>query len=407
MVTVIFPAAGLSRRMKINTNKNFLELGGESVLLRTLKTFSKSARVKNLIVVVAENEIAEVEKILSAEKNLKPYKIVVGGSERQYSIANGLKFLPEDTEIILVHDAARPLISQTVIENVIDAAEKFGGAIAAVPAKNTIKFVDAENFVKSTPPRSELVEVQTPQGFKKDILLRAYKKAEEENFLGTDDASLVERLGEKIKIVASDYKNIKITTPEDLKIAEAILIRNEELELRNKIIPATSTIPNSSLLTPNYHSGFGYDVHKLVEGRKLILGGVEIPHTLGLLGHSDADVLTHAIIDALLGAATLGDIGQHFPDTDAEFKDIDSTKLLSKVNELIQAEGWQIENIDSTIVAQKPKLAPHISKIRQKISEVLQIDLNSVNVKAKTEEGLGFTGSQQGISSYAVATLRR
>ena len=387
MVTVIFPAAGLSRRMKINTNKNFLELGGESVLVRTLKTFSKSARVKNLIVVVAESEIAEVEKILSVEKNLKPYKIVVGGSERQYSIANGLKFLPEDTEIILVHDAARPLVSQTVIENVIDAAEKFGGAIAAVPAKNTIKFVDAENFVKSTPPRSELVEVQTPQGFRKNILLRAYKKAEEENFLGTDDASLVERLGEKIKIVTSDYKNIKITTPEDLKIAETFLSAERK-------IPATRT-------------GFGYDVHKLATGRKLILGGVEIPHELGLLGHSDADVLTHAIIDALLGAATLGDIGQHFPDTDAEFKDIDSTKLLAKVNELIQAEGWQIENIDSTIVAQKPKLAPHISKIRQKISEVLQIDLNSVNVKAKTEEGLGFTGSQQGISSYAVATLRR
>ena len=401
MVTVIFPAAGLSRRMKINTNKNFLELGGESVLVRTLKTFSKSARVKNLIVVVAESEIAEVEKILSVEKNLKPYKIVVGGSERQYSIANGLKFLPEDTEIILVHDAARPLVSQTVIENVIDAAEKFGGAIAAVPAKNTIKFVDAENFVKSTPPRSELVEVQTPQGFRKNILLRAYKKAEEENFLGTDDASLVERLGEKIKIVTSDYKNIKITTPEDLKIAEAILMDNEQLKIDNSIINYPLSIIHY------YRTGFGYDVHKLATGRKLILGGVEIPHELGLLGHSDADVLTHAIIDALLGAATLGDIGQHFPDTDAEFKDIDSTKLLAKVNELIQAEGWQIENIDSTIVAQKPKLAPHISKIRQKISEVLQIDLNSVNVKAKTEEGLGFTGSQQGISSYAVATLRR
>ena len=213
MVSVIFPAAGAGRRMGGERNKIFLEVGGEPILLRTLKIFSKSERVKNLIVVVSENDFAEVERLLTAEKSLKSWQIVIGGSERQYSIANGLKLLPKETEIVLVHDAARPLVSLEVIEKVIDAAEKFGGAIAAVPAKNTIKFIDAENFVKSTPPRSELVEVQTPQGFRKDILLRAYQKAEQENFLGTDDASLVERLGEKIFIVQSDYKNIKITTP--------------------------------------------------------------------------------------------------------------------------------------------------------------------------------------------------
>ena len=392
MVTVIFPAAGASRRMKNSlggvTNKNFLELGGEPVLIRTLKTFSESARIKNLIVVVAENEVAEVEKLLSAEKNLKAWQIVVGGSERQYSIANGLKFVPEDAKIILVHDAARPLVNLQVIENVIDAAEIFGGAIAAVPAKNTIKFIDAENFVKNTPPRNELVEVQTPQGFRKEILFRAYRKADEENFLGTDDASLVERLGEKIKVVRSDYRNIKITTPEDLKVAESFL------SAERKNFSETRT-------------GFGYDVHKLAVGRKLILGGVEIAHELGLLGHSDADVLIHAIIDALLGAAALGDIGQHFPDTDAKFKDIDSTKLLASVRDLLKSKNFSVVNIDSTIVAQKPKLSPHILSIRQRLAEILQIDLDLISVKAKTEEGLGFTGSEQGISSYAVATLRR
>ena len=396
MVTVIFPAAGLSRRMKNSlgnvTNKNFLEIGGESVLLRTLKTFSKSARITNFIVVVAKDEIEDAEKILSSEKNLKSWQIVEGGSERQFSIANGLKFIPQNTEIILVHDAARPLVTLQTVEKVIDAAEKFGGAIAAVSAKNTIKFIDAENFVKNTPPRSELVEVQTPQGFRKEILLRAYKKAEEENFLGTDDASLVERLGEKIKIVESDYKNIKITTPEDIKIAESFLQKK---------------IPHSSFLIPNYKTGFGYDVHKLVEGRKLILGGVEIPHTLGLLGHSDADVLIHAIIDAILGAAALGDIGQHFPDTDQKFKNIDSTILLKKVSELIEEKNFVIENIDSTVVAQKPKLAPYISAIKKNLAEILQIDSDKINVKAKTEEGLGFTGSELGISSYAVANLKK
>ena len=226
MVTAIFPAAGASRRMGAGTNKIFLELDGESVLVRTLKTFSQSARINFLIVVT--NEVETVTEILNATPNLKPFAVTAGGSERQYSIANGLKLVPNDAEIILVHDAARPLINLETIENVIDAAEKFGGAIAAVPEKNTIKIIDAEGFVKSTPPRAELVAVQTPQGFKKEILMQAYEQAAADNFLGTDDASLVERIGGKIKIVQSSYKNIKITTPEDIQIAETFL-RSEKL----------------------------------------------------------------------------------------------------------------------------------------------------------------------------------
>ncbi len=221
MVTAIFPAAGASRRMGASTNKIFLELGGESILTRTLKTFSKSARIGLLIVVT--NEIEAVTEILSATPNLKPWRVTAGGSERQYSIANGLKLVPANSEIILVHDAARPLIDLQTIENVIDAAENFGGAIAAVPEKNTIKVADAAGFVKSTPNRADLFEVQTPQGFNREILLKAYARAQTDNFLGTDDASLVERIGGKIKIVTGTYKNIKITTPEDISIAENFL----------------------------------------------------------------------------------------------------------------------------------------------------------------------------------------
>ena len=223
MVTAIFPAAGSSRRMGSGTNKNFLTLAGEPILIRTLKTFSQVERINFLIVVVSEHEVETVEKLLRTEKNLKPWRLTVGGSERQYSVANGLKFLPEEAEIILVHDAARPLISIQTINEVIDAAKKFGGAIAAVPAKDTIKISDAEGFVKYTPPRRQMAVVQTPQGFKREILLRAYEKAAQENFLGTDDSSLVERLGTKIKIVTSSYDNIKITTPEDIHVAETIL----------------------------------------------------------------------------------------------------------------------------------------------------------------------------------------
>lgn len=223
MVAAIFPAAGSSQRMGGGVNKNLMKLLGEPILIRTLKTFSQVERVKFLIVVVAAHEVETVEKLLNGTKNLKPWRVTVGGSERQYSIANGLKLLPDDAEIILVHDAARPLISARTIDEVIDAAEKFGGAIAAVPAKDTIKVVDAEGFVKHTPPRAELVAVQTPQGFRREILLQAYSRAAEENFLGTDDASLVERLGTKIKVVTSSYKNIKVTTPEDISVAETFL----------------------------------------------------------------------------------------------------------------------------------------------------------------------------------------
>ena len=393
MVTAIFPAAGASRRMGGDTNKIFLELGGEPILIRTLKTFSKSPRINFLIVVVSENDVDAVEKLLESAEDLKPYTVTIGGSERQYSIANGLKLLPEDAEIVLVHDAARPLVSAKVIEEVINAAEKFGGAIAAVPEKNTIKFIDAENFVTYTPPRSKLVEVQTPQGFRRELLIKAYEQAAEDKFLGTDDSSLVERVGDRIKIVVSDYRNIKITTPEDLKIAESLISK-----------PATLT-PNPSSLTPKI--GFGYDVHKLVKNQKLILGNVEIPHDLGLDGHSDADVLIHAIIDAILGAAALGDIGQHFPDNDAQYKNIDSGELLRKVNELIKIYGYRIGNIDSTIVAQKPKLAPHILKMRARLAEILQIDSNLISVKATTTEGLGFTGEGLGIAAYATVLLER
>lgn len=223
MVTAIFPAAGSSTRMGSGVNKNLLKLAGEPILIRTLKTFSQVERIKFLIVAVAEHEVETVEKLLSATKNLKSWRVTIGGSERQYSIANALKLLPDDAEIILVHDAARPFISVQTIDNVIDAVEQFGGAIAAVPAKDTIKIVDEEGFVKYTPPRREMAVVQTPQGFKREILLRAYDKAAEENFLGTDDSSLVERLGVRVKVVTSRYENIKITTPEDIHVAETIL----------------------------------------------------------------------------------------------------------------------------------------------------------------------------------------
>ena len=223
MVSVIFPAAGAGRRMKADRNKVLLELSGVPILLRTLRRFSAVPAVAELIVVVARDEIAFVEGMLEKAQGLKPWRAVQGGAERQYSIANGMAHLAADADIVLVHDAARPLVSLAAIEAVIFAAREKGAAIAAVRAKNTIKVVGEDGRVEATPARASLWEVQTPQGFRREILQRAYEKAVQDGFLGTDDASLVERIGEAVFVVESDYGNLKITTPEDLWMAETLL----------------------------------------------------------------------------------------------------------------------------------------------------------------------------------------
>lgn len=224
MVTAIFPAAGKGTRMKAGMNKVLLELAGVPILVRSLRRFSECPEVDQLVVVVAEHEIEAVRDMLSRETKLKPWRVVAGGSERQYSVLNGIKAVDGTADdVILVHDAARPLVSNETIEATIEAARSCGGGIAAVPAKNTIKVCDAQGVVVSTPDRATLWEIQTPQGFRRDILLQANEKAETDGFLGTDDASLVERIGVRVHIVESDYRNIKITTPEDMIVAEAFL----------------------------------------------------------------------------------------------------------------------------------------------------------------------------------------
>ena len=233
MVTAVFPAAGQGRRMNVGINKVFLDLVGKPILVHTLQRFSRSKYINHLVVVVAAEDISFIRKLLKAVPGLKPYQVVAGGSERQYSIANGLAVVPKESEIVLVHDAARPLTSVETIDRVVEGAREIGGAIAAVPEKNTVKIVAEDGIVRETPPRKTLWEVQTPQGFRKDILLEAYRKAEEDGFLGTDDSSLVERLGVPVKVVESDYRNITVTTPEDLLIAEAFLQKDRLKRTKN------------------------------------------------------------------------------------------------------------------------------------------------------------------------------
>ena len=386
MVCVIIAAAGQGKRMGGTINKVFLPIAGKPVLAHTVLTACAAQAVNSMIITAAAEEIEEVSELLT-ELNLPVHwQVVPGGSERQHSIANALKAVPDNAEIIIVHDGARPMAQVSLFNQAIATAYQHQAAIVAVPVKDTIKSADDAGLVTGTPDRRTLWAVQTPQAFSAKLLRTAYEQAAKDGYLGTDDAALVERLGLKVKIVPGSYENLKITTPEDLRIAEVLLAKEQEV-------------------IAMIRSGIGYDVHRLVPERKLILGGVEIPYTLGLDGHSDADVLLHAIKDALLGAAGLGDIGRHFPDTDGRYKGVSSLKLLAEVRAILAGHSYCVNNIDATIVAQKPKLAPYIDQMNQNIAEVLGIAVGQVNVKATTTEGLGFAGQGQGIAAYATATI--
>ncbi|MDT8902729.1 2-C-methyl-D-erythritol 4-phosphate cytidylyltransferase [Anaeroselena agilis] len=384
MVTAVVAAAGSGRRMGKEMNKVFLPLAGRPILARSVAAVAACPEVADLVVVVAPGEEEQAAALIAPLALAKPWRVVAGGAERQHSVANALAAMPDAADIILIHDGARPLVDAETISAAIAAAREHGAAGVAVPVKDTIKTVDESGCVAATPDRSTLWAIQTPQVFAASLLREAYALAAAAGVVATDDAALVERLGQKVRIVPGSYRNIKITTPEDMVMAQALLGNETK---------ATSRI------------GIGYDVHRLVAGRPLIIGGVDIPYEKGLEGHSDADVLLHAVKDALLGAAALGDIGRHFPDTDPAYKGASSVRLLAAVGEKLAAAGWRAANIDAVVIAEKPKLAPHIPAMNANIAAALGIDAGRVNVKATTTEGLGFTGRREGIAAQAVAAI--
>lgn len=369
-VTAILVAAGSSRRMGFDKLSHRLP-NGLTVLQTSLRAFELHPRVQDIVLVAGAN--METCRELAAAC-AKPCRAVPGGATRAESVRAGLA--AASGEIVAIHDAARPFVSPDVITAAIEAAEKSGAAAPAVPVKDTVKVADENGRVQITPDRSTLFAVQTPQCFRRELYFQALAAvAGEKADLVTDDCSLFELAGLPVILTPGDYANLKITTKEDLKGETAMRI------------------------------GHGYDVHRLVEGRRLILGGVDIPYEKGLLGHSDADVLLHAISDALLGAAALGDIGKHFPDTDPRYEGADSLQLLQEVGKLVNQAGYVVSNIDATILCQAPKLAPHIPAMRANIAGALNLALDKVSVKATTEEHLGFTGQGQGIAAHAVTLL--
>ena len=381
-ISAVLVAAGSSTRMGFD--KLSFDLGGETVLHRSIRAFDQCPQIGEIVLVAGKNR-AFVEQ--QAVGCTKPVQIVAGGATRAESAKNGV--LAAHGELVAVHDAARPFVSPAVIAAVLEAADRCGAAAPAVPVKDTIKqavpgdgkTVPEACLVHSTPDRSTLYAVQTPQCFDRTQYLAALQELDAEKArLVTDDCSLFELTGRSVQLTQGDYANLKITTREDLPRP----VQKEETRMR---------------------IGHGYDVHRLVEGRKLILGGVEIPFEKGLLGHSDADVLAHAVMDAVLGAAALGDIGQHFPDNDPAYAGADSLELARHVARILSEHGYRVENIDATILCQRPKLAPHIPAMRANLAAAFGLPVDAVSVKATTEEHLGFTGEGLGIAAHAVALI--
>ncbi len=370
-------AAGGSTRM--GRPKQHILLGEHPVLIHTLLALQQVEAVDEILL-IAREEDKETFAALAAEAGVsKLTRIVAGGATRQQSVQNGLAALPPKTTLVGVHDGARPLIDPDTVTAVIEAASETGAAAVAVPVKDTLKRTDENGIVIDTPDRAHLWRVQTPQVFDRAALCAAMEAAMAAGKDYTDDCQLMEAAGIPVRLVKGLDTNLKLTTPEDIRLAQALMATKEETTMR---------------------IGHGYDVHRLVEGRDLILGGVKIEYEKGLLGHSDADVLTHAVMDALLGAAALGDIGKLFPDNDPAYKGADSIALLRRVVECLNEDGRKIGNIDATILCQRPKLAPHIPQMRQIIAEACGVDVTCVSVKATTEEGLGFTGTGDGIAAH-------
>ncbi len=389
----IVAAAGMGKRAQLGYNKNYASLCGIPVLIRNLSQLSRVPGLGTVVVAVAPQELEAARELLrkwqeSAFPGLD-WQVVAGGRERQDSVASALAALPPNAHWVAVHDGARPFAGPELFERVLKAARKSGAAIAAVPCKDTIKSSDNGHDVEKTLERSRLWAVQTPQVFARDVLEKAFSQAASCHLSVTDDASMVEAMGHPVTLVEGSYRNFKITTPDDFVRAEALLTSEKGCGKME------------------FHVGSGYDVHRLVENRPLILCGVTIPYEKGLDGHSDADVALHALMDAILGAAGMGDIGRLFPDTDAAYLGADSRKLLREVLSRIARKGWHVHNADVTIIAQRPKLLPYEPQMLENLREDLGLSGDAVNIKATTTEKLGFTGRGEGIAAEAVVLLQK
>jgi len=380
-VSAIIAAGGRGLRFGGSSPKQLLTLGGRPILARSVDAFVACDVISEIVVALPADLAAAPPSYL--EQRGKPVTVVSGGDERRTSVANAFARVSERAEIVVIHDAARPLVSADLIRRTVAAASETGAAIAALRAHDTVKQTNGAGTITATLPRERIYLAQTPQAFRVPVLRDALRLVGE----ATDEAMLAERAGHTVRVVDGDPRNLKITTPDDLRMAEHLT--------------------TGSAQVPALRIGNGYDLHRLVPGRPLILGGVRIPFEKGLEAHSDGDVICHAVTDAVLGAAGAGDIGRHFPDTDAAWKNADSIELLRRASAIVREAGYAIVNVDVVVIAQKPKLAPHAEAIRGNVAGALGCDASQVSVKGKTNEGVDSMGAGESIAVHAVALLSR
>ena len=384
-VTAIIAAAGEGRRLGAGVPKQLLDVGGRTILERSISAFVGHERVDEVIVVLPPAMIAAPPLWLQPAPKSTPaaaVRIVPGGARRQDSVANAFDSVAADSDVVLVHDAARPFVSADLISRAIDAAAQHGAAIVALPVRDTVKRVEsrgASRVVAGTIPRDTIYLAQTPQAFRREVLREAVALGRS-GLEATDEAMLAEQAGHAVHVVDGDPANVKITTPDDLEVARRA--------------------------SAGARIGTGYDLHRLVEGRPLVIGGVTIPSAKGALGHSDADVVCHAVTDAVLGAAGAGNIGQRYPDTEAAWKDASSLDLLRDSVAHVRHAGFVVENVDVSVVLERPTIAPHVAAIQARVADALGIESARVSVKGKTNEGLDAIGRGEAIAAHAVALLR-
>jgi 2-C-methyl-D-erythritol 4-phosphate cytidylyltransferase/2-C-methyl-D-erythritol 2,4-cyclodiphosphate synthase len=380
-------AAGRGERLGLLETKPFVMLGRRPLLAWSLQAFARCTAIDSIVLVVAARDQNRAADLASRWGNGKVIQICPGGPERIDSVKIGLNALPPHTGLVAIHDSARPLVTAELIQRVVDAAWSSGAAIAALPVRDTVKRGTVkrgiDERISETLDRSSLFLAQTPQVFAAELIRRAHA-GRPRSPLPTDDAQLVERLDHPVQLVQGDPKNFKITTAGDLELAEAMLAESQV----------------------SFRTGTGYDVHRLVEDRPLMLGGVELEFPLGLWGHSDADVLCHAVGDALLGAAGLGDLGTHFPDCDPALQGLSGLELLKRIQVLVAQAGLCLENLDVTVICEAPRLSPHLHQMRENLARALEAAVGQINIKATTTEGLGFIGRQEGIAAEATVLLK-
>lgn len=389
-IALIVAAAGSSSRMGLGCKKEYLPLGEGTVLSTSIKTFLNTIKITKLVITIPHDGKDDAENALKKDSALTPLlketelEFIEGGKTRQESVFNALSALKYcNPDIVLIHDGARPFVTQKIISDTLDAAIKFGSAVPGLTPVDTQKLLDEDGFIKEHLTRSLMSAVQTPQGFEFAKLFDAHLKAREDNKEYTDDTEIWGKYIGKVKNVSGDSCNKKITFAEDYKKTENTM---------NEI---------------NIRTGLGYDLHRLVEGRKLVLGGIEIPFEKGEDGHSDGDVLLHAVTDALLGASGLGDIGSYFPPEEPKWKDADSRELLQTVWKDIKNAGWKLINLDCVIKLERPKFLSHRQEVINSIAKILETESNRIFVKAKTGEKLDSTGEGKAVETWATCLLQK